>query len=150
MITVKLKKPTLKGRLFPRYDYEAGILEVSSQEQLDWPYGIDIDGNIIFDLDAEKILVNFDLLIDKNLWEKGEVSDLPVDVREADLQFTDDSIGVKSFNFPVVVKASQEQSLISIFFPHEDRDVCWVKLSDLCYAKICENTLAGFIIKIYP
>jgi len=43
-IKVTVLPPTEQGRLYPRYDIEAQILEVSSRVPRSWPFGIDIDG----------------------------------------------------------------------------------------------------------
>ena len=56
------------NELIPYYDTESNILEIRNRHVFDWPYGFDIDGNIVFDLDKNKELSNVDILIPKELW----------------------------------------------------------------------------------
>lgn len=60
-IVVVTAPPTIAGRLYPRYVEDAGILAVQSKVMRPWPFGVDIDGRIVFDLDADRTLANFDL-----------------------------------------------------------------------------------------
>lgn len=53
-IVVVTAPPTIAGRLYPRYVEGAGILAVQSKVMRPWPFGVDIDGRIVFDLDAER------------------------------------------------------------------------------------------------
>ena len=70
-ICVSVGPSTESARLFPRYDRESDILEVTSGVPRDWAFGVDIDGNIVFDVDSSRVLSNFDLLIPERLWERG-------------------------------------------------------------------------------
>jgi hypothetical protein len=61
------------GAPLARYDKESDILAVSSETPRDWPDGVDVDGNIVFDLDAQRALANFDVHIGRGLWKRGAV-----------------------------------------------------------------------------
>lgn len=60
---VEVLKSTPKSRLYPRYDEEAGILAIESRVQRGWPFGFTIGGDIVFDIDKDRILANVDLHI---------------------------------------------------------------------------------------
>lgn len=67
-IEVRLREAKPRDELFPQYDEDADLLEVRSRVPKAWPFGIDIDGAIIIDVDAELTLANVDLLIPRSLW----------------------------------------------------------------------------------
>jgi hypothetical protein len=115
-IKVHLQPPTAHGRLYPRYDAEADLLEVGSSIPRDWLYGVDINGTSIFDLDANRVLANFDLLIRKNLWKVVPLPEWPHASREADIEFSEETIKHKSFNVPLEVQTDQNRSYARILF----------------------------------
>ena len=73
LIEVFLRSPTDGRRLHPHYDEDADILEVGASSQGEWPYGVDVNGNVVFVLDASRILSNFDVLIGRRYWKRGDL-----------------------------------------------------------------------------
>ncbi|MGH8174772.1 MAG: hypothetical protein ACREV5_00750 [Steroidobacter sp.] len=146
-ISVNVKPPTKAGRLYPRYDEESGILAVESSVQRDWLFGIDIDGTLVFDLDEQRVLANFDLHIPKDRWERDLGPDATLISRPGDLMLTPESIAQKSFNLPIRVRTdSQAQRLrIEIGVAKADHAVA---LSESCVALLARNDLVGFVIRI--
>ncbi len=148
--TIKVKKEKSMGisNLLPRYDQESNILEVGNPNVREWPYGIDIDGNIVFDLDKQRKLVNFDLLIPMDLWKKKENIIHPKSDKKYDLVFDQSTIEVKSFNLPLSVFSTKRNRKILIRFNKESRNEELIKLSDSCMAILSGTTLSGFYIKL--
>lgn len=145
-IRVRLRTPTALGRLYPRYDTEANLLEVGSAIPRDWPYGVDIDGALIFDIDDDRILANFDLLIRKELWKVNPLPNRPEPLREADIEFLDETIRHKSFNMPLKVQTDRNGSYVYIIFGKSKNSGVWIALSEYCMALISDSCLSGFFV----
>lgn len=136
------------SNLIPRYDEEADILEVGNPEIHEWPKGIDIDGRIIFDLDCNRVLANFDLIVPRKLWKVSTELSLPDADTEGDLQFQESTAKIKSFSLPLKILANQDRKNIAIRFKHVKGVEIVVKLSKWCWAVVAENTLNGFFIRM--
>ncbi len=134
--------------LLPRYDNETNILEVGNPNIREWPYGVDIDGNIIFDLDKNRKLANFDLLIPMSMWKNKENIIFPKTNKKYDLVFDQSTLKAKSFNLPLSVCSTENNNLVLIRFNEKDRNDEIVKLSDFCVAILSGGTLAGFYIEL--
>src|SRR5947208_2842602 len=106
MIRVLVQPPTKRGRLYPRYDEDAGILVLESREPRALPYGLDIDGVIVFDIDESRVLANLDLHIRADLWERASTAFWPNEVNSGDLAFPDETLKTKSFHLPQRVRTN--------------------------------------------
>jgi hypothetical protein len=106
-ITVLVQKATEGGRLYPRYDRESGILAVESEQPRPWPYGMDIDGCLVFDVDEQRILANFDLHVGMSLWRR----DLEVaNIRKGwESGFSSRNLGAEEFS-PAVKRQSRPKA----------------------------------------
>jgi ribose 5-phosphate isomerase B len=102
---VEIGPKTDLGRLYP--DDLAGILAVESKLQRPWPFGVDIDGRIIFDIDQCRVLANFDLHIPKKRWTKESLIVPPVQRCLGDLIFSQETIEIKSFSLPLRVRSDE-------------------------------------------
>ena len=145
-ITVTVRPPTKQGRLYPRYGKEAGILAVESEVERPWPFGVDIDGNLVFDLDAQRVLANFDLHIPRNLWMPGISIALP-HALPGDIVFSSETVAHKSFNLPLRVTTDSYGQRVLI----EIADISptgAVALSDACIGLLSGTELAGFFVKL--
>lgn len=150
-IEVLLRPASGSGRLRPRYDEEADLLEVSSAAPRPWPFGVDVRGKLIIDLDRDAVLTNFDLLIPRRLWRPSKTLNDPKPVRKADLQFSPETLTHKSFDKPVRVATNEERSCILIDFgqdPVAAGDV--VELSSQCFAFVEKRALRGFFVRLAP
>lgn len=147
-IRVELSRPTARGRLYPRYNNEADLLEVGSSVPREWTYGIDIDGTVIFDIDADRILANFDLLIPKRLWEVTSIPLNPHSSRQVDLRISEGSITHKSFHLPLTVMTNHSRSCAYILFGTTESSTSWITLSDSCLALVLQDRLRGFFVKL--
>jgi hypothetical protein len=131
--------------LYPKYDREAHVLEVESRVARPWPYGIDIDGTIIFDVDSDGVLGNFDLLIPKKLWKSSkELLARPDTTRRAGLAFTEETLKHKSFHLPLEVKSNSRRSRALIRFGTKSCATEGIQLSGKCVALVCGDELVGF------
>src|SRR5262245_54257999 len=97
MIKVLVRSPSKRGRLYPRYDKEAGILAVESRDPRPWPYGVNIDGSLVFDADGDGLLANFDLHVRADLWQRTSARILvwPPDVKTGDIVFPEETLRTK-------------------------------------------------------
>jgi hypothetical protein len=69
-IKVSVPPPTEAGRLYPRYVKDARILAVESTVARPWPFGVNIDGTRICDLDEWRVLANFDVHWPRSRWKR--------------------------------------------------------------------------------
>ena len=145
-IVVSVVSPTESGRLYPRYDEATGILAAESRVERPWSFGVDIDGRIIFDLDDDRTLANFDLHIPKKRWRVGLSDEVVPLARPGDLVFTQESTAIKSFSIPLTIRtdALRQRVRIDIGDRRPDR---LVALSSSCIALLAGDELVGFAIK---
>ena len=148
-IEIALREPAEKYKLYPRYDKEADILEVRSKVSRIWQFGIDIDGTIIIDIDADGVLANIELLIPQHLWKpmKSPIGPLQVS-RASTLIFTEQSLRHKSFSLPLEVTTDLSRSYVHIRFGQEKQKALWVALSQSCLALVEKSYLLGFHIAL--
>lgn len=148
-IEVRLRPPSGSGRLQPRYDVEADVLEVGSAIPRGWPFGLDVRGKVILDLDRDGKLANFDLLIPRRLWHVDSNLEVPQATRQADLQFSARTLSHKSFDTPVRVVTDEARSCAVIEFGHHSaRNVDVIELSARCYAFVEAGALRGFFVRL--
>lgn len=112
-LRVQLQSPSAAGALTPHYDESVGILSLVSPEPRDWPYGLDIDGRVICDLDAMGRLANLDLLMGQKTWRREALVRPPQGPRR-DLAFPQAVIVQKSFVEKVTVAWDGAQKLLEI------------------------------------
>jgi hypothetical protein len=147
-IQVYLRRPTVHGRLYPRYDDEADLLVVSRALLEPCPYGIDVDGTLVFDLDADHVLANFELLVPKRLWHVVSTSEAPRPSREAEIVFSQSSVIQKSFHLPLEVRTNELQSYADIRIGRSEKEAIWVALSGSCFALLTRDRLKGFFVSL--
>lgn len=145
-IMVSVSPPTNRGRLYPRYDEATGILVAESRVERPWPFGVDIDGRIVFDLDDQRVLANFDLHVPKNRWKKDLEEEVPAIAPPGDLVFASEATAIRSFSLPLRVRADPLSRRLRIEFGTGQPDRA-VALSASCTALLSAGELVGFAIK---
>jgi hypothetical protein len=145
-ILVSVAPPTSHGRLYPRYDKASGILAAESKVERPWPFGIDIDGRLIFDVDQQGVLANFDLHVPRDRWQKNLEDELPRIASPGDLVFSSEAIATKSFSLPLQVRTDRLSCRLRIEFGWNKPDRA-IALSDSCVALLSADELVGFAIK---
>jgi uncharacterized protein YuzE len=145
-VSVSIAPPTEGGRLHPRYDAESDILTVTSETPRDWPHGVDIDGNVVFDLDAKRNLANFDIHVGRRLWERGPVRRWPDKAAVGTIVFSKETIEQKSLNMPLRLVYDDEQGILNVVLGarQPDREL---ELSKECVALLSGNELVGFLLR---
>lgn len=145
-VGVSIGPPTEGGRLHPRYDVESDILEVTAETPRDWPYGVDIDGNIVFDLDARRHLANFDIHIGRRLWKRGSVRRWPEKAAVGTIVFSKETIEQKSLNMRLRLVYDEEQGVLQVMLGDRqpDREL---ELSKECIALLSRDELVGFLLR---
>lgn len=149
MINVGLRPPSRAGRLFPRYDDVADILEVSSAVQRDWPLGIDVDGRLIFDMDGDGLVVNIDLLIPRRRWKIGGWPGHS-NAQKADVLLAPETIAVKSHSMPISILTDEDRSYAVIRLGRCAGSPRSIELSERCYAVLEGNRLCGLDVILAP
>jgi hypothetical protein len=147
-IRVGLKVPTERGRLYPRYDPEANLLEVGTNLPRKCPFGVDVDGSVIFDIDENRILANFDLLIPRSLWEVVRFLPAYSPARSADLEFSEETLRIKSFHLPLAVHTTEDRMQAQILLGPTSNALVVVGLSDSCLALLNGDRLVGFRVSL--
>ena len=145
-ITVSVAPPTEQGRLYPRYAEDVGFLVVESRIERPWISGVDIDGRVVFDIDENRVLANFDLHIPKARWKRDLGDDVPAVAPPGDLIFSQDALQTKSFSLPLSVRADPGLRRVRIEFGTEPADRA-IALSGSCIALLSGAELVGFAIK---
>lgn len=144
---VSLRSRTCRENGFlPRYDDDAGVIEVTSDSAREWQYGINVGAAVVFDLDADRVMLNFDVLIPKKRWKLRLDPGKPEYAREADLQFDQDTLRAKSFSLPVIVSSDSARRHVLIAFGELAPDATPTALSDRCFAFIERGVLLGFYL----
>lgn len=146
-ITVSIAPPTDLGRLYPRYDDSAGILAVESRLERPWPFGVDIDGRVVFDIDQHRVLANVDLHVPKARWKRDLGDDVPIVAPPGDLIFSQEAITTKSFSLPLRVRTDPSFRRVRVDFGAEPPDRA-IALSGSCIALLSAGELIGFAIAL--
>lgn len=144
---VRFVTSTEAGRLYPRYDDESGIVAVESRVARDWPYGIDVGGSLICDLDTDHVLANFDLHIPRQHWSRGESVRWPNAQQAGNLVFQEATVRTKSFDATVEAIADPALRLLEIRIGDMEPHEAWA-LSETCVALASGDELAGFVLKL--
>lgn len=148
---VVLRDATTAGRLYPRYDGAADLLVVESLERPDLPHGVNVDSLVLFDLDAERSLVDFELLRPRRLWQVVEPFPDPLlSNGPADIAFTEATVNQAHVRLPVHVITNAEHSRVRITFGRRRGAEQAVELSPDCRALIAGERLVGFDLVISP
>jgi hypothetical protein len=144
-IVVSVKPATDAGRLYPRYDEESGILAIESRIERAWPFGIDVDGTLVFDLDERRVLANLDLHVPRNRWKRNLEEDIPMIAPAGDLEFAQQTIQQKSFHLPLRLSSDRNAKRLRIELGIAKPDSA-VALSVSCIALLAKHELTGFLI----
>jgi hypothetical protein len=145
-IKVSIGEPTPEGTLQPRYDEEAQILAAESPVSAEWPYGVDVDGRIVFDLGHDRTLMNLDLHIGRKLWGSDPDLAWPYSPRRGRLVFAEEAVRLKSFRLPLRV-TTDGAHLVCIYIG-EGPSSAAVALSDACLVMHRQGELTGFLLRL--
>ena len=145
-ITVSVAPATEQGRLYPRYAEDVGLLVMESRVARPWPFGVDIDGRVVFDIDENRILSNVDLHIPRARWKRDLGEDVPAIAPPGDLIFSQEAIKAKSFSLPLRVRADPGLRRVCIEFGTQPPNRA-IALSGSCIALLSGTELVGFAIK---
>lgn len=145
-ISVSMYPATAQRRLDPSYDEEADVLSLSSTNAAPRAQGIDIDGTIIFDLDAHGYLLNVDILVPRALWQVGSVLVPPTAAPAGDLQLAAATIAQKSFNLPKLFRTNPGRTKLDIYLGRLPAQRTWIMLSQHCWALVDQLQLVGLIV----
>ena len=146
-LSVIVQRATQAGRLYPRYDVEAAILSLESANVRPWPYGVDVDGRLVFDIDRERVLANCDLHIGKDRWRVSRDIEWPHGAEPGDIVFSNATLLRKSFSLPLMVTSNPDEGIVCIEIGESKHDRL-IELSDRCIALLANAELAGFVSQL--
>ena len=144
-IDVTVEIATENGRLYPQYDSESDILEIGSKYKQEWALGIDVNGNIIFDLNKDGLICNIDLLIPRKFWVEMANLEWPLKTEVMDIVISRRSIDYKSFDIPIKVFSNRE--IIKILLS-EKRVTSSVSLSSDCVIQLSGWSLGAIFVRL--
>ncbi len=144
---VRIGRAAPHGALEPRYDRESQILAAEAPVAAEWPYGVDVDGRIVFDLAADRTLMNFDLHVGESRWEVDRNVSWPTTGRRGVIIFEPATIMTRSFHLPLKIHADRDRHLVRIEFG-EITGASPVYLAERCAALVKEGELAGFVLRL--
>jgi len=147
-IEILVREATPEGRLYPRYSEESQMLILASPVSRDWPLGIDVDGRVVFDIDANRVVANVDIHIPKHRWSPGRLPPWPKKSEAGDLAFSEEAIAKKSFSFPIRMVCNEERSSVLLYLDDQDPDRV-IQLSDDCGALVRGNLLIGLLARSF-
>lgn len=137
---------TKAGRLHPRYDAESGILVVSAERSTEWCYGVDIDGTVVFDLDHQGRLVNFDVHVRRQLWKRCTLPPWPHERTTGSIVFQQETIRTKSLNLPLELRFDEGKNFLHVALGSREAD-SRLELSTDCLALLSHMHLVGFLLR---
>lgn len=147
-LAVETRAPSAKARLVPSYDEESNVLTIESPIVRPWPFGVNIDGLVLLDLDDERVLSAVELLIPRSRWRKVDALPAwPFFKKRSDLILKPDVVATKMHRLPVSVVADKFGKDVLISFGSLEPDH-WVQLADNALAAIRDGELQGFRVRL--
>lgn len=147
-IQVMVTEASESSRLYPRYAEQSDFLEVMSRVSRPWPNGLNLNGGeIIFDIDTDRLLANFDLMIPKSEWRVAGPPQRPRSNRQGGLVFSAETIEQNNIdNCRIEVTTDAQRSYAAITFGADQHQIEAIELSESCIALVAGDQLCGFFI----
>ncbi len=136
--------PTAAGRLYAAMWDDIGLL-IESDIDRDWPFGLNIDWLLLFDLDANRILAGVELLFPQSRWSKVNHIAFPT-APPGDLKFSTATTAAAQFNLAVRVESDGDGN-VRIEIGAKQSPDRMVGLSETCVALIAHDRLIGFVVR---
>lgn len=150
VIRVHLRAPVPGGYLLYHHDAEVDehLLWLKTPASRPWSYKVEIDSQILFGLDAERMLVSLEILLGRHLWRVVPLEALPVAVQPARLEFSRATLRQRYFEMPVEITTNESRSYLWIQIGLSEQSAIWVALSNQCLALIAGDRLKGFFVAL--
>lgn len=147
-LAVERRAPTAKATLVPSYDEESNVLTIESPMERPWPFGVNIDGLVLLDLDDERVLAAVEILVPRGCWKKVDaLPDWPLFKQRSDLILKTDVVATKMHRLPVSVVSDKLGKDVFTSFGSLEPDH-WVQLADNALAAIRDGDLQGFRVRL--
>lgn len=140
-IPVSVAPPTPEGRLYPRYQNSIGILTLSTNMPRPCPFGINIDGSLIFDFDEGRVLAGVELVLPMRAW-KGKASTSKPRGAAGNLLLSAHQQAPTEYGWPVTISKNVQTDAARISFGRGDYNRS-VGLSESCCALLLDDQLTG-------
>lgn len=147
-IRVTFEPLTDGHRLYPHYDEEADLLEVGRRQLESCPYGANLDSTVIFDCDAQRILVDFEVIARRRRWSVTPGLSWRPPTQSAALRFSEESVEQHDFIREETVETTPDRSLVRITFGAAREGAEVIALSEVCSAFVADGELCGFQVRL--
>jgi hypothetical protein len=104
-----------------------------------------VDGALVFDLDEQRILANFDLHVPMNRWQRDLEGNTPRIAPAGDIEFAQQTVAQKSFHLRLRLSSDSKARRLRIELGTAKPDRA-VGLSASCIALLASHELVGFLI----
>ena len=141
-LPVTVESATDAGRLYPRYKNSIGILTLESALPRVCPHGVNIDGTVMLDFDADRVLALVELIAPMISW-KGTAGVAQPLGRPGDIRLAESISRHVEYDWPVVVTKDVQRDMARISFGSPDFNRA-VALSDTASALLLDDQLTGF------
>ena len=123
------------------------MLSIESGIRRPWPFGVNIDGLVLLDLDEDHVLAAVELLIPRRRWKKVvDHEPWPRFARRGDLVLRPEAVATKTYHLPVSVVADKTGNDVLITLGSTVPDL-WIQLSENALAAIGGDELLGFRVR---
>ncbi len=143
-IPVKLRAPSARGRIFPRYDEESRLIIAGNQQVSDWPIGVNIDTTVILDAGPDRILASVEVIFRRELWSMEHDFVAPEVGAAADIEIREEALIDPDYFIPVNVSTNAARSAARVMFGTLSEGAVSVELSEHCLALVEDDRLRGF------
>ena len=97
MISATVVRAARRSSSQASYDKGAGVLSAEVDGSVGWKSGLDFNGKVLLDLDANFRLCNVDLVMPKTEWVKKSIPRCELKQGSWDVRFTDDVLTNRSY-----------------------------------------------------
>lgn len=135
------------------YDDEADLLHVTAEGSAPWDvrHHVVIGEYLFCHLNAERVLLRFELIYPRNLWRVAPATPVPMVSHGAALQFDPSALSAARIAvLKLDVLTDPARSYAHIRFGARAERATWVALSAQCSASIADGRLTGFFVAIRP
>lgn len=128
--------------LHVRYDSDVDILVAECAVPHAWTLGVDVDGRIVFDLDAERVLRNLDFHIPRRRWAPATHPWLD-GASPAALRFDAETVAHKSLSIDLRATFDAARRVACVRLGPDPASVMRLALGPDCAADVADGTLCA-------
>ncbi len=141
-------EPGADAALEARFDFEFGLLTLSTGLVRPWPIGVDYDALVIIDGAADGMVDQVEVLVRRSLWRAAVLPDFPASSVRSGLRLSGLAFGTHYVeDADVIVETGTSEGLAAIWL-NGHADGPWVPLSSSVAAMLVNDSLRGFLVRL--